>query len=152
MKKEFEIFNEIQKGNPLSLNKFDYLKFYFDDLEIHNEIIIEYLKLGKLIKDVYNLASDLMKLSVFNIEFNKYDDLLMVITCILGSYKLLKKIFPSKFKNYRVKTFFKEWIINITQNSEYQNIQIKDCYLELNKFYFDNRALLISKSINKRLI
>ena len=65
MKEELEIFCKIKNGIFITMNKFDYLEFYFDELNINNHIIIELLKMKNLIKEVHSLASDLLKLSLF---------------------------------------------------------------------------------------
>ena len=77
MKEELEIFCKIKNGIFITMNKFDYLEFYFDELNINNHIIIELLKMKNLIKEVHSLASDLLKLSLFNIS-RKY---LIIFSC-----------------------------------------------------------------------
>ena len=151
MKEELEIFCKIKNGIFITMNKFDYLEFYFDELNINNHIIIELLKMKNLIKEVHSLASDLLKLSLFNIDFNNNNELVIVITSILSSFQLMIKSSNRKYKDSRVKIFFEEWIINLIENSEFKNTEIKDCYFKLIKFYTDNPNLEISKFIKEKI-
>ena len=124
VRKEFDILLMVMKTKILTESNFyDHLKFYFDDLNIHNEIIIENLKIKNLIFDIYLIALDFLKLTLHDNIFDKFDDLLLVITSILASFELSKN--SEKFSDFRVKTFFKEWVLYIIEKSEYKNIQVK---------------------------
>ena len=125
IKSELQILKDINY-NIINISTYDFLEIMLNDLKTNNKKIIKKLKIIKHLNSLENICLFLAKLMTLNEEFIKFDYCLKAICCIICGFDLLRS--NSKTLENEMEKFFKNWILFIINECNYESEEISNVY------------------------
>ena len=121
----------------VNYSAYDFAETFIFDFTSNNSNEIDKFKMKDYVDTLDHICLHLLKVLLLDVEFNKYNQSLIAIACMIISYEILISNYPDITQE--ISSFLYTWINSLMSETRYPKEKVMEIYHEIKKLWEKNQ-------------